>query len=681
MALCPKELLLRIYRFILSAATALLAILALSSEAASSRYLKGVTYFGAASPVTFWNSDLSRVAADFKEIRADGFNTVILVVPWGEFQPGLQPGRINADAFARLARVCRAASAEQLQVQMRLSYLHDHYPGEDLAGDKRAVMLLSNDRLMPDWLSYLQRIQTATRGCASGSFLSWEDFWIVFKHLDDAEAGHLPGKIAKDYGYDAWINRHANQAYRGRYAAIRKQLGYYPFPKRRSPDFAWVFRWFDDQLSNRLMSRASQVLRPLSLEPRVDDDPIFDGERRIDWFSHKASYQVRSSPYVMSYWAPAMGAQNHGELEEADKVLERFAYMQKKMATDTSNRIFLEQFLFKDNSLLATQNARIKPEQLSDFLQRAALPLLSLSSGYALWGARDYDASMLFNGFFSLGKKGWQFKGGATLAQKGPASAMLPQGASITQNVREALTLRAMTKLATLRMRLTGPGTIKARYADQERSAEIGAGESWVKLSFPVANVDTDLVISSSAGDLRLAEVHLYDFTQIGDVRGTLGQPGLHLADIQELNRKLDTGGGIPSRIAAGEGDSLRLVAGVHGVERDGQSSFAWVGPRLRAMVLAKGKTIVVSGHIKPEMFKTKRGCQIRAALDGRLASVQEYRISGPVLLNVPVPEKTQGLPVELTLDSNCSLNPKQAGKGNDDRNLSFILNEINALP
>ena len=49
------------------------------------KYIKAVTYFGNAWPLNYWNSDVSRAPADFSQIKSDGFNAIILAVPWGEF--------------------------------------------------------------------------------------------------------------------------------------------------------------------------------------------------------------------------------------------------------------------------------------------------------------------------------------------------------------------------------------------------------------------------------------------------------------------------------------------------------------------------------------------------------------------------------------------------------------------
>lgn len=66
-------------------------------------YIKAVNSFGKSWPIAFWNSDLSEVSTDFQAIQRDGFNSILLIVPWGEFQPGLDPIRFNDDAYRRLS--------------------------------------------------------------------------------------------------------------------------------------------------------------------------------------------------------------------------------------------------------------------------------------------------------------------------------------------------------------------------------------------------------------------------------------------------------------------------------------------------------------------------------------------------------------------------------------------------
>ena len=42
-------------------------------------YLKSVTYFGDEWPINYWGSEDKDMAANFEKIKADGFNSIILV--------------------------------------------------------------------------------------------------------------------------------------------------------------------------------------------------------------------------------------------------------------------------------------------------------------------------------------------------------------------------------------------------------------------------------------------------------------------------------------------------------------------------------------------------------------------------------------------------------------------------
>lgn len=524
-------------------------MLAMQAHSAESKYIKAVTYFGAAWPINYWNSNVNRADADFREIREDGFNAVILVVPWGEFQPGLEPIQYNDDAYARLTKVCQAAKSQRLQVYMRVSYLWDMYPGAQMPNIERMNSLLSNDTRMPAWQQYLDRIGAATRDCANGSFISWEDFWHLIPLAESAKTEKDSAALSRQIGFDAWIRIHADRDFLKKYAAVEKRYGAYPVPDRKSPDFRFVFMWFDDQLMSRLMPALAKRLPNASIEARVDDDPLYDGERLVSWYSHKQTYKVQSSPFVMTYWAPAMGAENHGEIETANKVLERFTYMQKKVANDTGNKIFIGQFLFKDNTPAMAMNAAIMPDQVSAFIRNIAGPMVGLTAGYSLWGARNYDASTLFNGFFSLGDLGWKFSSGAAVVKSGnDFFTRLPRGASITQSISVMRDpYRRFAKSMTLRFRATGPGTITASYVGTTHSIRIGAGSGLFKLAFPVPPPGSDSVlqIACTSGVVRLTDLVLFDHTQISDVRDSLGKPLRHLADIRALNKMIDEVGGL----------------------------------------------------------------------------------------------------------------------------------------
>jgi hypothetical protein len=653
-------------------------IIAVPFQAVSSEYIKAVTYFGSAWPANYWNSNISGATSDFRELRTDGFNSVVLVVPWGEFQPGLDPIRYNEDAYKRLTKVCKAAKREGLDVFMRVSYLWDMYPGRQLPNRERINALVSGDTLMPAWQQYLMRIGAATKECARGSFISWEDFWPIIELASRTGTEMETAALSRQIGFDAWVKRHGDQDFYSKYAATEKRLGAYPIPNRNSPDFRVVFKWFDDQLTRRLMPALAKNLANASIEARVDDDPIYDDKKIVGWYSHRQTYKVQSSPYVMTYWAPAMGAQNHGELESAKTALDRFSYMQKKIADDSSNKIFIEQFLFKDNTPGMSMNAAIAPADVGAFLRGVANPMMKLTFGYALWGARDYDASTVFNGFFSLGEFDWRFKAGAKIIKSGDLFyARLPTGAWITQSISSDRDLyRGFAKSTKLRFRASGPGILNATYAGSTVRVKVGAKEELFKLMLPVPTANSELKIASAGGTVRLTDVYLFNFTQTADVRDSLGRPGKHLEDIRALNSLIEIGTQPISRFSVSD-NTLARVSGTWAREKDGEHWFAWAGPEVLARIIARGSSIRVQGFVKPSMFGTAEGCKFDVYLDSKKALSTVYKSDGPMDLRVPVAHGLKGKAVDLRITSTCVVNPKQRQTGQDDRNLSFVLTEI----
>ena len=62
---------------------------------ASDGYVKSATYYGDEWNINFWNSEMEHLHEDMQKIKEDGFNSIILLIPWREFQPGLSPIAYN----------------------------------------------------------------------------------------------------------------------------------------------------------------------------------------------------------------------------------------------------------------------------------------------------------------------------------------------------------------------------------------------------------------------------------------------------------------------------------------------------------------------------------------------------------------------------------------------------------
>jgi hypothetical protein len=384
----------------------------------------------------------------------------------------------------------------------------------------------------------------------------------------------------------------------------------------------------------------------------------------------------------MAYWAPAMGAKNIGDKDSSKQALDRFNHIMKKISAKTDNKIFIEQFLFDDNTPGMNSNTAIDPNEISRFLEGVAGALLRHTSGYALWGKSDYDASMVFNGFFSLGTMGWKFQQGAAVVAAGDDYvARLRRGASITQPIpAKRDNYHLFAKSIALRFLAAGPGDISVAYAGATRKVHVNSRPQFVKLDFPVGTEDSDLSFTSEAGTISLTNIQLFSFTQVSHVRDSLGNPRRYLPDIRKLNKLIEAGRGLPSKLKADD-KTISDAVGVYEPEQDGARWYAWSGPEVQARMLVKAPAITIQGNIRPTLFRQPGGCMITVSLDGLKVADKLYTEDAPINLSVSVPSALVGKPADLRISSSCSINLKKQQLGNDDRTLSFMLNEISALP
>lgn len=79
-------------------------------------YLKSVHYFGDGWAVNFWNCEPDQIDAQLDRIVADGFNSIILVLPWREFQPEIGDGRLNGYAADQLRLVFEKAEEKNWEL-------------------------------------------------------------------------------------------------------------------------------------------------------------------------------------------------------------------------------------------------------------------------------------------------------------------------------------------------------------------------------------------------------------------------------------------------------------------------------------------------------------------------------------------------------------------------------------
>ena len=139
--------------------------------------LRSATYYSDDWVVNFWNSESVHMDQELAQIAADGFNNIILCVPWREFQPGLAPCSYEVYAWEKLDRVMEAAARQNLSVMLRVGYTWDYGANEDVLD--RYTRLFYDQTTWNGWIKYVEKLyeEASDHENFCGGFLTWEDFW------------------------------------------------------------------------------------------------------------------------------------------------------------------------------------------------------------------------------------------------------------------------------------------------------------------------------------------------------------------------------------------------------------------------------------------------------------------------------------------------------------------------
>lgn len=265
--------------------------------------LIGAHYFGRQWPKNFIAGFRhEHVAADFARLRADGFNTVVLLVAWGDFQPLFEPCcTYDERAWQRLTFLLDEADHAGLRVVLRVGYGWSFHPDAGVMA-ARIHRLLNEHPVREAFFAFLDRINTALHGRATVrvSLLSWEDLWL-----------HVIDPLARS-DFERYLRTlPSDDSHRQRYARNNT------LPTPVSANAALFNAYWDWLLLNELFRPAAQRLQPLSLEARIDREPLSrsdpDGTPRTHWIGHESTYAPPGASISTLYWAPFWGARNEGE--------------------------------------------------------------------------------------------------------------------------------------------------------------------------------------------------------------------------------------------------------------------------------------------------------------------------------------------------------------------------------
>ncbi|MEG0369392.1 MAG: hypothetical protein RR593_05270, partial [Hungatella sp.] len=340
-------------------------------HAAPPDYLKSVTYFSDAWPINFWSTESPNLDAELQQIVDDGFNSIILVIPWREFQPSLDAyTTYNPYAMTKLNRMMQAADAHNLWVTARIGYTWDYY---DVNADvlKRYEAVLSDKNVQIAWRHYAETMYHTLSAYPNfyGGFLTWEDFWNFTENLSGLSGRSARQKKAQSCGYTEYLQKHYQldelSCLYGE--TIREYRNIYlPSPDQAA---AKLFYEFYDDFLNTFLSDTQEVFPGLSMEARLDQEPLCDENGEQYYYNHSKTYSCGEAAYTGAMISVAMGQQNKGELVSAESAVSAInGYLTHVRGLNEGKKLYIEQFLYMDNTVGFSHNAQILPEQVPAYI-------------------------------------------------------------------------------------------------------------------------------------------------------------------------------------------------------------------------------------------------------------------------------------------------------------------------
>ncbi|WP_374604668.1 hypothetical protein [Arenimonas sp.] len=500
-------------------------------------------WFGRQWPKNFLSGfRREHVAEDFARLRADGFDTVVLLVAWGDFQPVFDPCcEYDERAFERLRFLLERADEAGLKVMLRLGYGWSFHPD---AGDigERQQRVLNDPQVREAFNAFLQRVAREVQGQDHVvlAFMSWEDLWL--RRVDESARAD-------------W------EAYLATLPADPARSTALPDPVRDARLFHGFWDWL---LAQRLVPPAAELFPAFSLEVRVDSDPRYetgpDGQPVVaEWIGHPGMLELPPGQPLTLYWAPFWGALNQGErlpaarsLQLLDSMLERFG--------EAGRPMFIDQFNFVDNTPGYDNNAVIRPEETAAFLHAAVCTMARHDVlGYGLWTARDYAESPLHNPAFGYGLEGWSlqraqgavedalerlpggdfqlaFAAGDRLAQLVPERhGRLPRSGDTLQDQ------------VCVQAEVRAPGVIEVRAGGEPVLLDFdqaGTQRRCAAIAPVPGEAGLEFALAARSGGFALRDAMIFDHVQYGGLYELDGTPASLREPVQRMNRDFAGGAG-----------------------------------------------------------------------------------------------------------------------------------------
>lgn len=514
----------------------------------STKQIKSAHYFSSAWPKTFWEEfEESHVDNDLLKIKQDGFNTVILVVPWMGFETSFQNKKTssNKKLYKRLEFVLSKIKSHHLDYIIRLGFPHSFAPEVGTNITELCTGFYEKPLLQDKWSDYLFKIKDVTDNFPSnlsGILVSWEDFWcphFIFPYLDENRRKELASSI----GYSQWLMNKEPTLLKMILGENEPKLADIVLPKKEDMAYFFYIDFIDKRFDELVLKTTKQVFPQTAMEIRIDKDPAKGANGENIWIGHDLYFDEPN--HRGTYWAPFWGADNQGEKLSLKQALFNFEYFLNYITDNgKSTNHVIEQFNFTDNTPYFPNNASLNETDVAEFLELSAPLIKKYSSGYGVWAYRDYADNALYNASFEMGLDGWEIQGEAKLLEtKGDNLIVLGKGSSISQSynphARHMLAISYNQLSLCLYSATLGELDV---YMNQNLVAQaiLDKGDNCIEFEsekfIKADQVEFKIVAKTN---LTIDEIKLYGFVQKLGMYDEFNKPGSHLNAVKQLNVEL----------------------------------------------------------------------------------------------------------------------------------------------
>ncbi len=503
-------------------------------------YLKSVTYFGDEWPINYWNSEDKNIDANLTQIAADGFNSIILVVPWKEFQPLTLTETYNQKAFDRLESVMEHAQAHGLWVTLRLGYTWDYYGSSGLA-ERFENIFTKDSQERGQWLEYSKKIyETVSRHeNFYGAFITWEDFWDFSYTMKSDDSLSTRVYKARKCGYTDYLSGHYTiEEVSARYGETFDSFRDVYIPYRKSPAVTMFYEYYNQSLMD-ILHETQQVFPELSMEVRTDGDRVYDAEGHEYGYSHAVTFPCDGAPYSAMMYTVSMSQANNGNRISAETAL---AAMEQNMAAfftgSGGKKYYMEQLLYMDSTESVSQNTKLYDDQVDDYILNVSPILNRYTMGYGLWVYRNYVNNGIYNAQFALGTDGWNVTGGVRIEEhNGTPMAYLMSGAILRQDLSGRLPDGKEVYVRFYAEPDPNPTTVTVTAGGSVSQVSV-TGPGVYGCTIPAGSVKKFSLTAGSG--VYIDDIKVYTYVQEGRIRDVDGSEKDLAGAFRELNAQLD---------------------------------------------------------------------------------------------------------------------------------------------